>query len=398
MSGRFIPERVEELTPEWLTDALRERGLLSDARICEVRHELLGAGEGFLGVVARLFLEFEREQTQVPPTLIAKLPTAVPKNRAMAELLGAYEREIHFYEEFAARVPLRLPRVYYSALDRDPVSERQERIVSFVDRLPAPLIRSSMAFARWVAARKQRRYLLLLEDLCAVRPGDQVGSVDPEDCEHTLSAIARTHAAFWEHPSLEDPFWLFRPELQARTRQLLYQDSRPHFERRFDSLMRQGLSRVTDWIGEHGAALTRRLHSNAPHTLLHGDLRFDNLFFDDAKPNDPVVVIDWQLAGRGAGAYDVAYLIGGSLASDADAKAEAALLHSYYESLIGHGVKNYPYERFADDYARGLLSVFQTIASSDLMELGETRGVDLIDLWVERLYARTRELDLDRLL
>ena len=73
MSGRFIPERVEELTPEWLTDALRERGLLSDARICEVRHELLGAGEGFLGVVARLFLEFEREQTEVPPTLIAKL-------------------------------------------------------------------------------------------------------------------------------------------------------------------------------------------------------------------------------------------------------------------------------------------------------------------------------------
>ncbi len=398
MSRQFIPEQVEELTPEWLTDALRERGLLSGSTVRKVRHELLGVGDGFMGVLARLFLEFDGDGPDLPATLIAKLPTAVPENRGMGELLGAYEREIYFYEEFASRLPLRVPRVYYSALDRDPVSKHQEGIVGFVDRLPATLIRGSMAFARWVAARKQRRYLLLLEDLDGARPGDQVAAGNPEDCERVLKAIARAHAAFWEHPSLVDPFWLFRPELQTRTRQLLYRDSLPPFEQRFGSLMREGLARVTGWLAEHGGALTRTLHSGAPHTLIHGDLRFDNLFFDDMRPDDPVIVIDWQLAGCGAGAYDVAYLIGGSLPSGASAETEAGLLHAYHESLIARGVKNYAYERFADDYSRGLLSVIQTIASVDLMEFGEERGVDLIDVWVERLLARTRNLDLDRLL
>lgn len=398
MSRRFIPERVEDLTPEWLTEALRERGFLSGARVRGVRAELLGGGDGFLGVLARLFLEFDGAQSEVPDTLIAKLPTAVAENRGTAELLGAYEREIHFYEEFASRASLRVPRVFYTALDRDPASEKQRQIIGFVDRLPEPLIRGSMAFARWAARLRKRRYLLLLEDLGDTRPGDQIAANDPADCRLVLQAIARTHAAFWEHPTLEDPFWLLRPEIQTRSRQLLYRDSRPHFKRRFEALMEQGLERLMNWIDAHGGALTQRLHGGAPPTLTHGDLRLDNVFFDDASPEDPVIVIDWQLAGCGAGAYDVAYLLGGSLSPDTGAKVEEDLLRAYHESLTAGGVKGYSYERFADDYARGLLSVLQTITSSvDLMELGEERGAELIDLWVARLFARTRQLDLDRL-
>ena len=177
----------------------------------------------------------------------------------------------------------------------------------------------------------------------------------------------------------------------------MYRDSQPQFAERFDPLLRQGFARVTDWIGEHAYELAQRLHRGAPQTLIHGDLRLDNVFFDEEKPDDPVILIDWQLAGCGAGAYDVAYLLGGSLDAASGRDVEEDLLRTYHETLIEYGVKDYAYGEFRRDYERALLTVLQTIASTDTMDLGENRGASLIDLWVERLFVRTRELELDRL-
>jgi hypothetical protein len=42
--------------------------------------------------------------------------------------------------------------------------------------------------------------------------------------------------------------------------------------------------------------------------------------------------------------------------------------------------------------------VLQLLGTTDTMELGEERGAELIDLWVERLLARLRFVSLDELL
>ncbi|GIR38417.1 MAG: hypothetical protein CM15mP49_38020 [Actinomycetota bacterium] len=41
-------------------------------------------------------------------------------------------------------------------------------------------------------------------------------------------------------------------------------------------------------------------------TLTHNDFRLDNLLFDDAETVPKVVVIDFQLVGRGDGSGDIA--------------------------------------------------------------------------------------------
>ena len=62
MTGSLpIPERLEELTPAWLTDALRTGGHLDSGRVVDVHPEQLGEGKGFLGDIARLRLDYEGE-------------------------------------------------------------------------------------------------------------------------------------------------------------------------------------------------------------------------------------------------------------------------------------------------------------------------------------------------
>ena len=398
MLDLFIPERVEDLTPEWLSLVLRERDVLGGARVSSARHEQIGDGEGFVGVITRLFLELDPPGSVGPRTLIAKLPTPIAQNRVLGELLGAYEREILFYEELAPELPLRVPATYYTAFDPDVGSRYQEQIVGLMDRLPVWLIRRLMPLARWVAGRKKRRYVLLMEDLTGARLGDQVAGARPEDCGRALQALAGAHAALWESPLLQGRFWLARQDLQSKTRHTMYRDSRSDFALRFEPLLGQGLDALLDFLDRRGTALARRLHRSAPQTLVHGDFRLDNIFFDGRQGEDEVVIIDWQLAGRGSAAYDVAYLLGGALPVDLSREGERSLLHTYHDALEEGGVTNYGYSEFARDYERGLLTVLQTIATTDVIEMGQERGVDLIDVWVERLLARSSGIELATLL
>ncbi len=49
MLDGVIPRTMDQLTPLWLTAALRERGIIRDASVTAVRIESIGAGSGFLG-------------------------------------------------------------------------------------------------------------------------------------------------------------------------------------------------------------------------------------------------------------------------------------------------------------------------------------------------------------
>jgi hypothetical protein len=128
---RPIPTSVDEITPAWLTAALRERGVLRAARVVALEAETLGEGEGFVGRIARLRLRLDGSEPGAPQSLIAKLPTRVRANRATGEMLGVYEREILFYEELAADVAIRTPSTYYAALDPNPGSRYGPAILRF---------------------------------------------------------------------------------------------------------------------------------------------------------------------------------------------------------------------------------------------------------------------------
>ena len=94
----------------------------------------------------------------------------------------------------------------------------------------------------------------------------------------------------------------------------------------------------------------------------------------------------------------MAYFLGCALAPETDAATEAALLRSYHERLVAAGVKDYDYRSFELDYRRGLLAAIQLMTTIGDVEMGDGRGLELADLWIERLASRVVDLDLDSLL
>lgn len=89
------------------------------------------------------------------------------------------------------------------------------------------------------------------------------------------------------------------------------------------------------------------LASRSPWTVIHMDLRVENMLFG---ADDDVAVIDWQGLGRGPGAYDLSYLLGGSLDVEMRRKHEEALVRTYHEALLAHGVEGYEWAQLWDDY------------------------------------------------
>lgn len=145
-----------------------------------VRTELerLGEGQGFLGDVARVGLELDRDEAGAPRSLIAKLPTSTNRrNRGFAQMNGAYEREIRFYQELAGRAGVRTPRLYYGAFDPTPWAEHGEAVARFFARLPFWLLHPILRFLSWLSGFSPNRYVLLLEDLAPARVGDQVAGI-----------------------------------------------------------------------------------------------------------------------------------------------------------------------------------------------------------------------------
>ena len=60
-------------------------------------------------------------------------------------------------------------------------------------------------------------------------------------------------------------------------------------------------------------------------------------------------------------------------------------------------MEGYSYEALERDYHLGLLTAMQTLTATDMMDMGEGRGLQLMAAWYERLAARVSGIDLDRL-
>ena len=109
-----IPSGPDEITPEWLTQALGSRGVATESEVTLVTSNVMAAGQGFAGQLARLEPAYASHGEGAPTSIVAKFPSAHPPTRELLNSLGGYQREVRFYEEIAARVELRTPVCYYT--------------------------------------------------------------------------------------------------------------------------------------------------------------------------------------------------------------------------------------------------------------------------------------------
>ncbi len=375
MAANAIPEIPEELSADWLSEAL-------GTPVSDVEREILGQGQGFLGDIVRLHLSSDGT---LPETVIAKLPKKA--NRAMGEMLGVYEREVLFFDELGASVPVRTPRIYFSHYDPDAGSEKQKEILGACDGLPRFMTPVIGYLGKKIAAAKNRRYLLIMEDLGAFEPCDQFAGADAAFCGAVLEQFAPAHRAFWNDATFADRFWLLPMDIDARMREGMFRQTLPRFLAEAD----ENLKPYVSWIGEHYAELTHRLTEEAPTTLLHCDLRLDNVCSNGSE----CAYLDWQLTRSGPAAYDVAYFIGSALHADTSAAAEDECLARYHRAL---DVADYDFARFRRDYERGLLLALTSVMPSDDFAIDAGRGQEMMARWRARLAARLQRVDVTTLL
>ena len=62
LSALTLPRRHEEISPEWLTQALRAGSVLPSGRVKSFEKEILGEGEGFVGTIVRFRLALEEAE------------------------------------------------------------------------------------------------------------------------------------------------------------------------------------------------------------------------------------------------------------------------------------------------------------------------------------------------
>ena len=290
---------LAEMTPEWLTQRLRENGY--DVTVAAVKTGPIGTGQ--VGATYRLSLTYAGLANGAPPTLVAKLPSNDCLSKVTGKSHMTYIRESRFYQLFAGKRAMAVPDHLFIAFDDD-----------------------------------SHDFALLMHDLPRHVQGNQLLVPTRSEAELAMDAAASIHAGWWDDPVLDTFDWLsgtraVPPQIDAEA---IYTAFWPAFCDRYGD-------RVTDPMKKVGEAycgnIQRWLDSrDGPRCLTHNDFRPDNMLYCSDDAEKPIIIVDWQTVGVGAGAGDIAYYLGTAMDPATRKIEERGLLARYRDGLGKFGV------------------------------------------------------------
>ena len=361
-----VPLTTADATSEFVTDALRAGGVIDSAtRVTEIEHEPIGEGVGIVGQLARLRLRYEGSALGAPATVILKLPSQFPENRAVGDHFHFYEREGRFYEQLCGKLGTRTPVCFWNHVDAE-----------------------------------TQTYGLLLEDLGQRTMISQVVGLDHERAAQALAALARLHGTWWNSPALDSVGWMPRLDdpINLAAGQA-YRDAWPLCVERIGDELPPGAVALAEMTQTQFENLMCAVAAEAPETICHGDFRGDNLMFDDSTVHDDdrVAVLDWQISYKGPAISDVAYFLCGSLAVDERRTHERALVQGWYDAVVeAHRgeLADYPFDLAWRQYRRAtLLTTVYAVLPVGAMDLANERGRDLLVAMATRSFTAALDLD-----
>ena len=340
------PIHPKDFTLPWLTSALKAKeGTLRGFTFAPI-------GTGQMCQSFRLTLDWA-EPGAGPAAIVAKCPSADPQTRATAQAMRNYTLELNWYRELASSIPVSCPRCLH--LD---------------------------------SADDDNLFVLLLQDLSPARQGDQLAGAAPSAIAAALDQAAALHAARWGDPSLPLTPWLAEnPAVRA-----FLLAAMPSFYAGFRERYATRLAPEILELGDGLIARMERYFAFTPQavTLQHRDFRIDNLLF---APDGGVFVLDWQTIGLGAGALDVAYLIGTSVADPAERAAhERAWVEGYSAALFARGASHDP-DALWREYRLYALSGFVMAIIAAMNVVRTERGDEMFAVMAERPARQALMLD-----
>ena len=285
-----FPLTMQEIDASFLSEHL---GL----DIHEFHYERIGADRGMLGEIYKVTIESSTESRKV----VAKF--SAPRKEALdnAKRGGTHERELRCYDELLSTTPVSIPEIFASWFDED-----------------------------------SSEYLILQEFIEFDQSVDQIDGITVAQSKLVIEEAAAMHAHWWEHSGLSESTWL--PRLNDTRRRT-----------NLTTVTRLGWSPLTEILDEGGLAypdvsgdsLADEIDemlcdlSTSASTLIHSDLRADNLLFN--TEGDGVMVVDWQGCSFGPSSFDITYHMIQSLSVDDRRQHETELLDYYVSSMESFG-------------------------------------------------------------
>ncbi|MCP4962014.1 MAG: phosphotransferase [Actinomycetia bacterium] len=381
---RHIPQLESEFTAQWLGEVLSPPG---GTRLAGVRTEPVGHGIGFIGDLFRCHLQWiHSEQAlakDLPDSVIVKVPALHDDNRAVGEALQVYEREIVAYRDLGERMGLPMPQFHHADFDPHPAPWIDRLVEKLFTRLPVRGVNWVIMRFIGLSKRSRRRYVIVMEDIADARPPAQLDGGSIDDALAGLGVLAGFHATNWMSNETTEASELIWPiERTPRLWQASYIRNRDEFIERFRDVIGDELIARLDDVQERIPELTEVLGSK-PWTLQHGDFRLDNILY---RPDGSLVVVDFQLIGRGRAGWDVAYLITTALHPE-HREAEEQMLRHYHNALVSAGVDDYPWGMFCSDVeASKMVLAHRMVCSSDVLNTQMSDQPDsFVDLLVKRV-------------
>jgi len=329
-----FPTRVDEITPAWLSVVLGGPVRSFDATFLEG------------GVISDAFklhgIIYDGDAAGLPSSVVVKVSNAVPERREFGVMVNAHVKELNFFRHLAAEVPLRSPRVYGSFADDSEGAEN---------------------------------FIIVMEDLTThSRVFDQVADPPDERYARKIALEAATmHAKFWDSDVTRLP-WVGRTDdryvfsldnlskmgsatwgpFSALWRQMFGDDI-------LDPVDDAEVLELTELLcGPKCAGIHEKIYdvlSSRPKTLLHGDLRADNVFRTDpalghSVDDTTLTYIDWQVLHAGPPGPEFTEAWMHSLTPE-NRRKDKDMLRQYHDRLVAlqPAAAAYTYDMLIEDYS-----------------------------------------------
>ena len=367
MAVSIFPTSPAELTDEWLTNALHDAGAIDRARVISHEVKIIGEGVGFMGQLGKLNLTYdvsERGRARFADRQVSGGRAGEPRHRDVLPLLRAGGRASTARSPSGCSCGLRAAT--FTASNRQPAM-------------------CSCCWRTWRQPRSGIRLRAARRSTRAWRSG----------------SWRAFHAEWWETPELYALDWMpnINVEWNIAAAEESYAQSWAAFCEFAGGYLTPRLRETGVRFGQSMRAIAGRISDAMPQTIVHGDYRLDNMFFASPAGGAEFSVIDWQIATRGGGVFDVAYFVAGTLPEDQRGAQERELVQLYHSTLIENGVTGYSMEACWDDYRRSILFmlVYSVVAAGSI-DMSNPRGIDLFTKISRRTLRAIEELDADEFL
>jgi len=349
-----FPVRIDELDCGILSEAI-------GADVVGFTHRRIGADRGMLGEIFLVDLDYAdhgaADGSGRPDTVVVKLAADREESLAVARRARTNERELRCYDELLSTTPVRVPQFYGAWFDADTA-----------------------------------RFLLVQESIDADTSVDQIEGIGVDRVRAVVDEVAALHAFWWDSDELRSKEWLIRPDNPGRMQNMagfatngwepmcaVLADEMTADERQLGGEFPARLDAALREIGRH------------PKTLVHSDLRADNLLF--SRDGSRATIIDWQGASVGPPAFDLAYLLTQSLTVEDRRQHEQDLLERYRQQLSMCGVE-LSMEEVLVGYSESMLYCLSIACALQIIsDPREPRVRDLTRVIARRSIDALRDLD-----